>query len=492
MVFNDLFQDVPNDRLLLLDHLFRLLDGGAVSGLFQPVINERLEQFQSHLLGQTALVQLEFGTDHDDRTSRVVDALAQQVLTEASLLAFERVGQRLQRTVVGATQHAATASVVEQRVYRFLQHALFVAHDDFGSVQVHQLLQPVVAVDDAAIQIVQVGGGKTAAVQWNQGTQFRRNDRNDIQNHPVRFVAALAECLDNFQALGILEPLLQRALMLHLLAQLDRQGFNFNALQQFLDGLGAHHGLEARGTVLLVQFAVLGFVLDDFVIFYRRISRLDHHVSLEIQNRFQIAQRDVEQVPDAAGQSLEEPHMRAGRSQLDVAQALAPYFRERHFHAALVADHSAMLHALVLAAQTLPVGYRTENARAKQAITLRLERPVVDGFGLGHFAMRPAPDFFRRGQADADGVKVSDGVCHVKRARTIQGGPPLSRGRTPPLRGSQNQCRVSGVQFPVWPGSPSRLWPAGWGATSRRLTFSNLFLKFAYAASSSLSLKAES
>ena len=471
MVFDDLFQDVPNDRFLLFHHFLGLLDGGAVPGLFQPVIDKRLEQFQRHLLRQTALVQLEFGTDHDHRTSGVVHALAQQVLPEASLLALERVRQRLQRTVVRATQHAATASVVEQRVDGFLQHALFVAHDDFGSVQVHQLLQPVVAVDDAAIKVVQVGGGKTAAVQWNQGTQLRRNHRNHIQNHPVRLVAALAECLDNFQALGVLEPLLQRVLVLHLLAQFARQSFNVNPLQQFLDGFRAHHGLEAGGTVLLVQFAVLGFVLDDFVIFYRRVSRLDHHVSLEVQNRFKIAQRDVEQVPDAAGQSLEEPHMRAGGSQLDVAQALTPYFRERHFHAALVADDAAMLHPLVLAAQTLPIRYRTENARAKQSITLRLEGPVVDGFGLGYFAMRPAPDLLRRGQADADGVKISDRVCHVKGARTIQGGPPLSRGRTPPLRGSQNQCRVSGFQFPVWPGSPSRLWPAGWGATSRRLTF---------------------
>jgi hypothetical protein len=153
--------------------------------------------------------------------SGVVDALAEQVLAEASLLAFERVRQRLQRTVIRATQHAATTSVVEQCIDGFLQHALFVAHDDFRSVQVHQLLQPVVAVDDAAIQIVQVGGREAAAIQWNQGTQLRRNDRNDIQNHPVRLVATLAEGFDNLQTLGILEPLLQRALMLHLLAQLD-------------------------------------------------------------------------------------------------------------------------------------------------------------------------------------------------------------------------------------------------------------------------------
>ena len=444
MVFNDLFQDVPNDRFLLLHHFLGLLDGGAVSGLFQPVIDERLEQFQRHLLRQAALVQLEFGTDHDDGTSGVVDALAQQVLTEASLLALQRVGQRLQRTVVGATQHAATASVVEQRVHGFLQHALFVAHDDFRSVQVHQLLQPVVAVDDAAIEIVQIGGGETAAVQWNQGTQLRRNDRNHVQNHPVRLVAALAEGLDHLQALGVLEPLLQRALMLHLLAQFAGQAFDFDALQQFLDGLGAHHGLEAGGTVLLVEFAVLGFVLDDFALFYRRIARLDHHVGLEVEHGLKIAQRDVEQVPDAAGQSLEEPHVRAGRSQLDVAQALAADFRQRDFHAALVADHAAVLHALVLAAQTLPVGYRTENARAEQAIALRLEGAVVDGLGLGDFAMRPAPDFFRRGQADADGVEIGDRVCHVKGARTIQGGPPLPAVVRRRYAAPETSRRVSG------------------------------------------------
>ena len=265
--------------------------------------------------------------------------------------------------------------------------------------------------------------------------------------------------------------------MLHLLAQFARQAFDINPLQQFLDGFRAHHGFEAGRAVLLVQFAVLGFVLDDFVIFYWRIARLDYNVSLEVQDGFEIAQRDVEQVPDAAGQSLEEPHMRAGGRQLDVAQALTPYFRERHFHTALVADDPAMLHPLVLSAETFPIRHRTENARAKQPIALRLECPVVDGLGLGYLAMRPASDFLRRGQADADGVKISDRVGHVKGARTIQGGPPLSRGRTPPLGDSRNQCRVSGFQFPVWSGFPSRLWPAGWGATPTGSLFTNLFPK---------------
>ena len=60
---------------------------------------------------------------------------------------------------------------------------------------------------------------------------------------------------------------------------------------------------------------------------------------------------------------------------------------KRDFNTALVADHAAVLHALVLAAQALPVGDRTENPRAEQPIALRLERPVIDGFRLGYFAV---------------------------------------------------------------------------------------------------------
>ncbi len=176
---------------------------------------------------------------------------------------------------------------------------------------------------------------------------------------------------------------------------------------------------------MLVEFAELGFVLDDFALFYRSVAGLDHDISFEIKNGFEIAQRNIEQVADAAGQALEEPHVRAGRRQLDVAEAFTADFRERDFHAALVADHSAMLHALVFAAEAFPIGYRAKDAGAEQAVALRFESAVVDGLGFGDFAMRPAPDFFRRGQADADGIEIGDGVCQIKRARTKQGVPPL-------------------------------------------------------------------
>ena len=206
----------------------------------------------------------------------------------------------------------------------------------------------------------------------------------------------------------------------HLLAQLGRQRVHVDALQQFLDCLGAHHGLEAGGTELLVEFAELLLFLDDLALFDRSFAGLDHHVSLEVQHRFQVAQRDVEDVADAAGQALEEPDVRAGRSQFDVAQALAANLGQRDFHAALVADDAAVLHALVLAAQALPVGDRAENPGAEQAVALRLEGAVVDRLRLGYFAVRPAANLFRRGEADPDGVEIRNVVSRVEWARAVQ------------------------------------------------------------------------
>ena len=61
VVLDDLFQDVPHHRVLLLHQFLGLLDGGAVAALLQAVIDEGLEQLQRHLLGQAALVQRSSG-----------------------------------------------------------------------------------------------------------------------------------------------------------------------------------------------------------------------------------------------------------------------------------------------------------------------------------------------------------------------------------------------------------------------------------------------
>src|SRR5690606_24518918 len=91
-----------------------------------------------------------------------------------------------------------------------------------------------------------------------------------------------------------------------------------------------------------------------------------------------------------------------GRGQLDMAHALATDLCERHLDAAFLADEALVLHPLVLAAQALVVLDRAEDARAEKAVTLRLERAVVDGFRLLDLAERPRHDVIRTGDRDFD------------------------------------------------------------------------------------------
>src|SRR5271155_4721761 len=84
---------------------------------------------------------------------------------------------------------------------------------------------------------------------------------------------------------------------------------------------------------------------------------------------------------------------------------LAPHFGLNYFNAALFADDTAMPHALVLAAVAFVVFGRAENLGAEQPVTLRLEGPVVDGFGLLDLAVRPRADHFRRRDRNADRVE---------------------------------------------------------------------------------------
>ena len=157
--------------------------------------------------------------------------------------------------------------------------------------------------------------------------------------------------------------------------------------------------------VVLARLPELLFV-EQLVLLEVGVARVDDDVRLEVEDALEVAQRDVEQVADAARQPLEEPDVAHRRRQRDVAQALTAHLGLRHLDAALVADHAAVLHALVLAAEALPVGDRAEDLRAEQPVAFGLERAVVDGLRLGHLAVGPRQDLVRRRQADADGVEV--------------------------------------------------------------------------------------
>src|SRR5690606_742634 len=137
------------------------------------------------------------------------------------------------------------------------------------------------------------------------------------------------------------------------------------------------------------------FLAEKLMLLQRGEARLGNDVVLEVQDALDILQGHVEQGTDAAWQRLQEPDMSHRRGKLDMAHALAAHARQGHFHAALLADDALVLHALVLAAKTLVVLDRPEDARTEKAVTLRLAGAVVDRLRLIDLAARPGKDLLR-------------------------------------------------------------------------------------------------
>ncbi len=302
MLADHFLQNVPNRRLLALHHLLGGLDGGRHVAVLQLAEDKRLEQLQGHLLGQAALVKAQGGADHDHRAARIIHALAEQVLAEPALFALDHVGQRLQRALVGAGDGPAAPAVVQQRIHRLLQHPLFVADDDVRRAQFQQPLEPVVAVDHPAVEIVQVGSGKAPAVQRHQGPQVGRQHRQHGQHHPFRLVAGIEERFHQLEALGQPFQLGFGTALQDFLAQLTDQLLEVQTVQQFAHRLRAHPRVEVVA-VLFDRFQV-GFVGQQLALFQRGHAGIDDHEGFEVQHPLDVAQGHVQQQADPGGQRL--------------------------------------------------------------------------------------------------------------------------------------------------------------------------------------------
>ena len=212
---------------------------------------KRLEQHERHFLGQPALVEFQFRPDDDHRTPRIIDALAQQVLAETPAFAFEHIRERLERTIAGARDRTAMTAVIEQGVDGLLQHALFVANDDVRRLELEEVLETVIAVDDAAIEIVQIGRCEAAALERDQRTQIGRDDGQHFEHHPLGAGAGMLEAEHELEPLGQTLADLLALRVEHRFFHFLGQGGQFHAAQKLLDGLGAHAGAEIIGVLLL-------------------------------------------------------------------------------------------------------------------------------------------------------------------------------------------------------------------------------------------------
>ena len=92
----------------------------------------------------------------------------------------------IQRTRVGAGDGAAAAARCRSSPSTAsLQHPLSLRMMMPGARSSDQALETVVAVDDATVEVVQVGGRETTTVQPHQRTQVRRINRDDLTRSSI-------------------------------------------------------------------------------------------------------------------------------------------------------------------------------------------------------------------------------------------------------------------------------------------------------------------
>ena len=169
-----------------------------------------------------------------------------------------------------------------------------------GRAQLDQPLQPVVAVDDAAIEIVEIGRGEAAAVQRDERAQLRRDDRNDGHDHPLGLVARDDELLDDLEPLGQLLRLQLGGRLGDLDAQVGGDLLEVEREQHVADGLGADLGGEAVGAVLVLRRRGTALRVSSSCCVNGGQAGIEHDVVLEIEDALDVLEGHVEQQRDAA------------------------------------------------------------------------------------------------------------------------------------------------------------------------------------------------
>jgi hypothetical protein len=273
----------------------------------------------------------------------------------------------------------------------------------------------------------------------SSGTSGRRSGGNhgdDLEDHPLGSVPAVLEGVHDLQALGDLLALRFAGGLAHLAAQVDREVGDAELAQQLVDRLGAHPDLEVLFAVLIAGVGVL-VLAEHLRDVERRRALVDDDVRNAVEHLLDVLQGDVEQVADAARQALQEPDVRDLRGEVDVAEALTPHAALNDLDPTLLADDTAVLHALVLAAEALVVLHRPEDLRAEEAFALRLEGPVVDRLRLLHLAVGPRTDLVRARQRDANRAEAQGILRLLEEVEDVLHGFSSREPRTHPGRGGR-------------------------------------------------------
>lgn len=348
-------------------------------------------------------MEFEFGTDDDDGATGIIDALAEEILTEAALLAFEHIGERFEWAIAGTGDGSAAPSVIDEGVDGLLEHTLFIANDNIWSLEFEKAIKAIIAINDAAIEVVEIGSGESAAVELNHRAQFWGDNGDNVHNHPFGAIAGFAEGFDDFESANGANAFLTVG-GIEFVAEFLSEGVEVKGFKKELDSLRAHADFEGIAAEFFFFETELTFG-EEFLRFHIGIAGIKDNVRGEVKNALQSAGRHIEQKPHAGGDTFEVPDMRDGCGEFDMAHAFSANFSASDFDAAAVADSAFIADAFIFTAMAFPIASGTENAFAEEAVAFGLEGAIVDSFGLFNFAVRPFANFLWRGEANAHGVE---------------------------------------------------------------------------------------
>ena len=396
MSFHYMLKNIPDHRFLAVNNLLRGFYGLHNTAFNQFTYDKRFVKFCSHQLRNTAFTHFQLGTYNDYRTSRVVNTLTEQILTETSLLTFQTVWQWFQRTVSICLNSTWFTWVVEQWIHRFLKHTFFITQNYFGSLDLDQTFQTVITNNDTTIQVIQIRSSKTTTIQRNQRTKFRRNNRYDTYDHPFRFVASTwcTEWFYNLQTFQRLVLTLLWSIVSGTMAQFIRQRVQIQTGQQVIDSLCTHLGDEFI-RVCIFQILIFFrkciqniqiFLLWKQIIFsyaiFRLYTRLNNNITLIINNGIEFLGRQSQQVTYLIRKRTEIPDVSHRHNQLDMSHPFTTHFLFCNFHTATVTHNPFITDTFVLTTMAFVIFDRTKDTLTEQAITFRFVRTVVNGFRL--------------------------------------------------------------------------------------------------------------
>ncbi len=114
MSFDYVLEDFIDHRVATIHNFFGALHGFDIPTLNQATDHKWLVKFDRHLFRKTTLMKLQLRAYHNHGSTRIINSLSKQILTETATFPFEHIAQRLECTIVVSNRIDFLRIVVER------------------------------------------------------------------------------------------------------------------------------------------------------------------------------------------------------------------------------------------------------------------------------------------------------------------------------------------------------------------------------------------